>query len=93
MEVVGEGGVIAMDAFRANLQLVEDRGPSHRLLPWSGGGDVALVEDFMAAVREDREPLVTGEDGLRAMEVALCAYESARRHEPVACPNPGVDDR
>jgi predicted dehydrogenase len=86
MEVVGEGGVVAMDAFRANLQLVEDRGPSHRLLPWAGGGDAALVEDFMAAVREDREPLVTGEDGLRALEVALCAYESARRREPVACP-------
>jgi hypothetical protein len=30
---------------------------------------------------------VTGEDGLRALEVTLCAYESARQHAPVACPD------
>jgi predicted dehydrogenase len=27
---------------------------------------------------------VTGEDGMRALQVALAAYESARTHEPVA---------
>ena len=52
-----------------------------------GGGDPPLVQSFIDAIRNDTVPAVTGEDGLRALEVTLCAYESARRHEPVACPD------
>jgi len=87
MDVIGDGGVISMDAFSQNLQLVEDRGPSHLSVPWAPGGDLAMIRGFVDAIRNDTEPPVTGEDGLRAMEVALCAYESARRREPVACPD------
>ena len=87
MDVIGDGGVISMDAFSQNLQLVEDRGPSHVFLPWAEGGDLAMIRGFADAIRNDTDPPVTGEDGLRALEVALCAYESARRREPVACPD------
>jgi predicted dehydrogenase len=87
MDVIGDRGVISMDAFGQNLQLIEDRGPSNVFVPWAEGGDLAMIRSFVDAVRNDTEPLVTGEDGLRAMEVALCAYESAKRHEPVACPD------
>lgn len=38
---------------------------------------------FMAAIREDHEPPVTGEDGLRALEVALAIYRSAETGETV----------
>jgi len=87
MEVIGDRGVITMDAFSQNLQLVEDRGPSHVFVPWTEGGDLPMIRGFIDAIRGDTDPPVTGEDGLRAMEVALCAYESAKRHEPVACPD------
>ena len=87
MEVVGDRGVIAMDAFSQHLQLVEDRGRSHVFVPWAEGGDLPMIRGFFDAVRDNADPPVTGEDGLRAMEVALCAYESARRREPVACPD------
>ena len=49
--------------------------------------DVDSPRGFVDAIRNDTDPPVTGEDGLRAMEVALCAYESAKRHEPVDCPD------
>ena len=44
-----------------------------------GYGATALVEisDLLAAIREDRDPLVTGEDLVRALEVIDAAYESA----------------
>lgn len=87
MDVIGDRGVISMDAFSQTLQLVEDRGPSHRLVPWAEGGDLPMIRGFINAIMTDTDPPVTGEDGLRAMEVALCAYESARRREPVACPD------
>jgi predicted dehydrogenase len=46
-----------------------------------------MIRGFLDAVRDDTDPPVTGEDGLRALEVALCAYESAKRGEPVPCPD------
>ena len=45
--------------------------------------DSGLIKDFVAAVVEDREPSITGWDGLKALEVPLAAYESARRGQPV----------
>jgi UDP-N-acetylglucosamine 3-dehydrogenase len=87
MEVIGDRGVLSMDAFSQNLHLVEDRGPSNVFVPWSEGGDLAMIRGFIDAIRNDTEPFVTGEDGLRATEVALCAYESAKRREPVTCPD------
>lgn len=35
-----------------------------------------MVQEFIDAVQEKREPLVTGLDGLKAVEVALAAYKS-----------------
>ncbi len=86
MEVIGDQGVIAMDAFKQNVQVFDDRQGTYRLDPWSAGGDPLMVRSFVDAILTDREPEVTGEDGLKALEVALCAYESAEKHEPVACP-------
>jgi predicted dehydrogenase len=86
MEVIGDRGVISMDAFSQHLELFEDRGLRHLFVPWAEGGDLPMIRSFVDAIRNDTDPSVTGEDGLRAMEVALCAYESARRHEPVPCP-------
>lgn len=37
-----------------------------------------FFRDFVAAVREGREPAATGEDALRVLEVLEAAYESAR---------------
>ena len=53
-------------------------------------GDVELMRDayraefveFVAAVREGREPYVTGRDARRALAVALACIESVQRHAP-----------
>jgi UDP-N-acetylglucosamine 3-dehydrogenase len=42
-----------------------------------------LVDDFVQAILQDREPAITGEDGRAALAIALAAYESARRREVV----------
>lgn len=36
-----------------------------------------LMRDFAGAIREDREPLVTGEEGLKSLKVVRAVYESA----------------
>jgi predicted dehydrogenase len=86
IDVIGERGVLSMNAFNQNLQWFDDRGGRYTLIPWAAGGDPGMIRGFFDAINEGTPPPVTGEDGLHALEVALCAYQSARRHEPVACP-------
>ncbi len=86
LEVIGERGVLSMDAFVQNVQYFDDRTGRYALIPFTEGGDPQLVRAFIDAIRQDTIPLVTGEDGLRALEVALCAYASAQCHEAVVCP-------
>lgn len=40
--------------------------------------------DFAEAIESDREPLVNGEEGYRALELVLGVYQSCREHRPVA---------
>jgi predicted dehydrogenase len=40
----------------------------------------AEITGFLAAVRGESPPLVTGEDGLRALEAALLVDHELRRH-------------
>ena len=39
--------------------------------------------DLIAAIVEDREPMVSGDDGLRALEICLAAYRSAEMRRPI----------
>lgn len=39
--------------------------------------DEAMLAEFVASIREGRDPLVTGEDGKHAVEAAVAAYRSA----------------
>lgn len=41
------------------------------------------IEDMIAAVRENRPPKVTGQEGRKALEIVLAVYESARTGKPV----------
>ncbi len=51
-----------------------------------GFGHTKLYADVVAAVREDREPLVDGEAGKRALELVLAIYQSAMTGQRVQLP-------
>lgn len=87
VDVIGESGVLAMDAFNQHLELFDNSGRQYSFIPWAGGGDAAMLRGFFDAIKNDTTPPVTGEDGLKATEVALCVYASAKRHAPVRCPD------
>ncbi len=52
--------------------------------PWWRRDVDGLVDEFLHAIIEDREPAITGEDGRAALAIVLAAYESARLGRPVA---------
>lgn len=46
-------------------------------------GHQVQIADLIAAVREDREPMVSGAEARHAVEVILAVYQSARTGQPV----------
>jgi UDP-N-acetyl-2-amino-2-deoxyglucuronate dehydrogenase len=44
---------------------------------------IRQAEAFVKAIEEDRQPAITGEDGLRSLEVVLALYRSAETGETV----------
>lgn len=83
MEIIGTAGTLSLDAFSQHLKLYDHAKLQPRIAVWGGGDDLPLLRAFVQAVRDGRTVPVTGLDGLRATEVAMAAYESARQHAPV----------
>lgn len=84
MNVVGEQGVIEMDMFGQTVDVWANTAPSHRLAGFGSDLDALLVDDFVSSVVADREPPITGFDGLQASRVALAGYRSAAERRAVA---------
>jgi predicted dehydrogenase len=82
-ELVTERGAVLVDAFKQNLIIHRHDLQRSVWSHWGSDANQAMIAEFVAAIREDRTPRVTGEDGYRAVEVALAAYESAKSGEPV----------
>jgi predicted dehydrogenase len=54
------------------------------------------IEDFINAIKADREPLVSGDDGRKTVELFSAIYRSTRDNAPVKFPlkhEPGLDGR
>lgn len=51
--------------------------------PFGTPGHQHIIADMVDAIREDREPLVTGQDGRNALQLVLTVYEAAEKHAPV----------
>ncbi len=51
-----------------------------------GFGHTPLYEDVIDAIKNNRDPYVTGEDGRRALELVLAVYKSAAEGKPVKLP-------
>lgn len=89
MELIGQRGMLSVDAFAQALTAYsgEDTRKGVRnpeWLNWGGDPNQAMIDEFVASIREDREPAVGWRDGFEALRVALACYESAERCEPVA---------
>jgi len=84
MEVITDKGTLGMDMFSQNLTLYNDKSGGVEWQHWGDSIDDGLIEGFVNAIATGEPVPITGEDGLRAAEVALAAYRSAELHAPVA---------
>jgi len=65
-----------IDVFEAGLEKQPGFPEFHRL----------QIQDFVRAVRDDREPAVTGAEARKALEIILAIYQSSRTGLPVRLP-------
>ena len=86
VEIISERGIVGVDAFSQNLDVFNQKENSHTWAYWGSDANQAMVAEFVAAIREQRAPKVTGEDGYKALEIALAAYQSAATGVPVKLP-------
>ena len=82
-EMVTQRGAVVVDAFRQNVNIYRHEWQRSNWAYWGSDMNHAMVSDFVAAIREQRPPRVTGVDGLRAVEATLAAYESVRTGKTV----------
>lgn len=87
MEVVTDRGVLTMDMFSQNIVLYSDRTHSVSWHNWATESlDPCLLNAFATAILDGTPVPISGEDGLRASEVAIAAYLSAERTAPISLP-------
>ena len=87
-EVLGSEGVLQIGALQQTPALVMTRqGISHDTIPGFmerfGDAYAAEIRDFVACIREDREPSVTGEDARKATAIGMAATLSLDEIRPV----------
>lgn len=89
LRLVGTQGALTVTDLAESLQLVSSMsGGGQRLVPFGEDVDTLMIEAFVASIAagEVLSPCATGEDGLRALEIALAAYASAASRTRVMLP-------
>ncbi|MFB5663446.1 Gfo/Idh/MocA family protein [Alteribacillus sp. HJP-4] len=82
IEFIGTNGTISADAQAQKLDVFQSNGLEYAY--WGDDMDEALVQDFINSVKNKTDPSISGTDGLRALEVAISAYQSAQEKQPVS---------
>lgn len=85
VNIVGTDGELNVDCFDYTFRETRDDGENAGIdsVYYGEEPNVALLNDFLDAVREDRPPEIDGHDGFRETAVCVAAYESAKRGAPV----------
>jgi len=86
LEIHGEKGTVIYR--EDSIELLEVQGEkvelptfeSFNVLP---DGHRIQIRDMALAVREDRDPIVTGEEGIHSLAIILGTYESSRQRAEV----------
>ncbi len=84
MVIYGSKMTVSIDMFNQNVNIHSNKQPrSTEWRSFSSNVDAIMLEDYVDAILHDGEPPVTGDDGLKALKVALDAYLSNERGQVV----------
>lgn len=86
LEIKGSKGNISVDCFPTLINLYQNKTMKHSSLSGGDNYDSAMINEFTKAIEEKREPFVTGNDGLKALELALGAYKAIKLKKKINLP-------
>jgi predicted dehydrogenase len=90
-DIVGEKGFTVVDAFSQYHAVYSKSGTRRPMwVNWGADSNQAMINEFVASIREKRSPLVSWKDGYEALRVALACYESAMQGQPVKLSHDGA---
>ncbi|MCH1626476.1 Gfo/Idh/MocA family protein [Ferdinandcohnia quinoae] len=78
IEVIGSKQTVKVDAFKEHVRMFASGAKSLSHVFYGNDMDFGLIKDFVECIEQEREPSITGYDGLKALEVALAAYQSSK---------------
>ncbi len=79
IEAIGTKKTVIVDAMLEHIHTYFKYGETPSEFDFVGQDmDEGLITDFIHIIQEHKKPSITGEDGLRAVEVALLAYQVAK---------------
>lgn len=83
-EVLGTGGSVLIDKPYHDFEVADESRTEQ--LPWWRADIPMLVDEFISAVEQDRQPAINGADARAALEITMAAYRSAQTRQPVSLP-------
>ena len=83
MELVGKNGFVRVDPFKQVIPVFRREADGGTWAYWGSDSNQGMIDEFAAAIRDDRAPSVTGYDGYKAVEIALAVYRSVETGQPV----------
>ncbi len=84
LRITGTSGVLHVDGFADRLTTFDHEAGG---AAWTHTGEdmnAPMIRDFIQCLRGGASETATGLDGLRALEIVLAAYDSARKREAVS---------
>jgi predicted dehydrogenase len=94
LRLVGTTGALVIGDTAESLNVIGQVGrPGQVLVPFGVDIDALLLDAFAASIRAGSvlDPCADGEDGIRALEIALAAYRAADTRTRVALPMDRMD--
>lgn len=82
LELFGDRGTLAVDVFGRALTGFSDITGGPLWISLAEDLDRAMLAEFLAAIRDRRQPCPGGRDGLAGLEIVMAGYESVRTGQP-----------
>ncbi|MFQ5684417.1 MAG: Gfo/Idh/MocA family protein [Candidatus Binatia bacterium] len=83
-EALGTSGTAMIEKPYHDFEVADGSRTEH--IPWWRADIRLLVDEFINAVEQNREPALTGVDARAALEITVAAYRSAETGQPVSLP-------
>lgn len=88
VEVSGSHGYIEFEPYGGAIEYEDTKVRRTVRLPSAGRGLREMLLEFKSAIRDGRQPLMSGEEAARDLAIVLAAYQSANERKHIALSDP-----